>query len=80
MIQWLQKLPPPLKVLAVAVAAIVMLALAAGVGAMAALVRLEKMTDRASKLAPPQKYEGQHEVFSSRSHQGVVGVNLTTLI
>jgi len=26
---------------------------------------LEKLTNRASSLAPPQKYEGQHEVFSS---------------
>jgi hypothetical protein len=26
---------------------------------------LEEMTDRARSLAPPQKYEEQHEVFSS---------------
>jgi hypothetical protein len=26
---------------------------------------LEGLADRASGLAPPQKYEGQHEVFSS---------------
>jgi hypothetical protein len=157
MIERLQKLPPHLKVLAVAAAAIVMLALAAGVGAMAVLVlgstpgssaggsegvggagrqrevdssegenqrqeasknggtpdrlseaeyvstvgdiqavaveafldshdkllrydaltagdveemqaneaTLEELTDRANSLAPPQKYEGQHEVFRS---------------
>jgi len=26
---------------------------------------LEELTDRARSLAPPQKYEGQHEVFGS---------------
>jgi len=158
MIGRLQKLPRPIKILAVAAAATVMLALAAGVGAMTALVlrpdagsssggepervggaeherqdgspaggnqprqvgrdegapdrlseaeyvgtigdiqgraveafldshdkllrydaltagdvqamqaneaALEGLTERASELAPPQKYEGQHEVFSS---------------
>jgi hypothetical protein len=71
MMQQLKKLPPPLRILAVAAAAVVVLALAAGVGAMAALM-LGPGSDSSGGNEPRQaegakpEQAGKHEGVSDR--------------